>query len=84
MTCFIHDGNTNMMLLAAKYDKDILSHIEPFVYEWTAARKGSISAEHGLGQMKPECIGSAQTLVNTVLPHCYVVLPTCLPNHNCL
>ena len=31
--------------------------IEPFVYEWTAKRKGSISAEHGLGQMKAEYIG---------------------------
>jgi len=29
------------------------------VYEWTADKKGSISAEHGLGQMKPECIGWA-------------------------
>ena len=45
-----------LTLLTAKYDKEILSHIEPFVYEWTADKKGSISAEHGLGQMKPECI----------------------------
>lgn len=26
------------------------------MYEWTAAHKGSISAEHGLGQMKANCI----------------------------
>lgn len=51
------DSNLHLNISAAKYDKDILSHIEPFVYEWTAAKKGSISAEHGLGQMKPECIG---------------------------
>ena len=24
--------------------------IEPFVYDWTSAHKGSISAEHGLGK----------------------------------
>ena len=30
----------------------LLSHIEPHVYEWVAARGGSISAEHGLGLMK--------------------------------
>ena len=27
--------------------------IEPFVYEWIAARRGSISAEHGIGVVKP-------------------------------
>jgi D-2-hydroxyglutarate dehydrogenase len=26
--------------------------IEPFVYEWTALRRGSVSAEHGIGQFK--------------------------------
>lgn len=50
------DSNLHLNISAAKYDKEILSHIEPFVYEWTADKKGSISAEHGLGQMKPECI----------------------------
>jgi D-2-hydroxyglutarate dehydrogenase len=34
----------------------ILAQIEPFVYEWTAGHRGSISAEHGLGQMKAEKI----------------------------
>ncbi|KAG4386555.1 hypothetical protein AAZX31_11G071600 [Glycine max] len=33
------------------FDK-ILSQIEPYVYEWTSERRGSISAEHGLGLMK--------------------------------
>ncbi|KAL3143740.1 hypothetical protein ABBQ32_003572 [Trebouxia sp. C0010 RCD-2024] len=50
------DSNLHLNISAAKYDQEILSHIEPFVYEWTASKKGSISAEHGLGQMKPECI----------------------------
>lgn len=35
----------------------VLERIEPFVYEWTAGKGGSISAEHGLGLMKAECIG---------------------------
>jgi D-2-hydroxyglutarate dehydrogenase len=35
----------------------VLERIEPFVYEWTSARGGSVSAEHGLGLMKAECIG---------------------------
>ena len=32
----------------------MLGAIEPFVYEWVAARRGSISAEHGIGVMKPQ------------------------------
>ena len=54
--CYVMCTKYKSILHAAKYDKDILAHIEPFVYEWTASKKGSISAEHGLGQMKPECI----------------------------
>ena len=30
----------------------VLDAVEPFVYEWIAARRGSISAEHGVGQCK--------------------------------
>ncbi|EFJ37437.1 hypothetical protein SELMODRAFT_8986, partial [Selaginella moellendorffii] len=34
----------------------LLAKIEPFVYEWTAVHKGSVSAEHGLGFMKAHAI----------------------------
>jgi D-2-hydroxyglutarate dehydrogenase len=51
------DGNLHLNISTKHYDDNILKQIEPFVYEWTAARRGSISAEHGLGQMKAECIG---------------------------
>ena len=33
-----------------------MAQIEPFVYEWTASRKGSVSAEHGIGFMKENVI----------------------------
>ena len=51
------DGNLHLNVSCAQYEAAILDRIEPYVYEWTAARRGSISAEHGLGQMKAECIG---------------------------
>ena len=51
------DGNLHLNVSCARYEGAILDRIEPYVYEWTAARRGSISAEHGLGQMKAECIG---------------------------
>lgn len=34
----------------------MLGAIEPFVYEWIASRRGSISAEHGIGVMKPSVL----------------------------
>ena len=46
-----------LCLCAGTPNKEVQKLIEPFVYEWTAKRKGSISAEHGLGQMKAEYIG---------------------------
>lgn len=30
----------------------LLPLLEPFLFEWTAERNGSISAEHGVGQCK--------------------------------
>ncbi|KAL4854460.1 D-2-hydroxyglutarate dehydrogenase [Chlorella vulgaris] len=39
------------------YSKEICEQIEPYVYEWTAQHRGSVSAEHGLGLMKAGCIG---------------------------
>ncbi|KAL3618242.1 D-2-hydroxyglutarate dehydrogenase, mitochondrial [Castilleja foliolosa] len=46
------DGNLHLNISTPQYDDNILSKIEPFVYEWTSKQRGSISAEHGLGFMK--------------------------------
>ena len=35
--------------------------LEPFVYEWISERKGSISAEHGLGVAKKNYIGYSRS-----------------------
>mmetsp|Transcript_90242 Transcript_90242/g.145935 ORF Transcript_90242/g.145935 Transcript_90242/m.145935 type:complete len:541 (+) Transcript_90242:82-1704(+) len=50
------DGNLHLNVtcpvdLACKGD-GVLALIEPYVYEWTAQRRGSVSAEHGIGQFK--------------------------------
>ncbi|CAN6165383.1 unnamed protein product [Urochloa humidicola] len=50
------DGNLHLNIVSSKYDDNTLAQIEPFVYEWTSAQRGSISAEHGLGLMKAEKI----------------------------
>ncbi|KAL2649538.1 hypothetical protein R1flu_017666 [Riccia fluitans] len=50
------DGNLHLNVVAPSYDDKLVSQIEPYVYERTAAVKGSVSAEHGLGLMKPKAI----------------------------
>ncbi|GAA6032801.1 hypothetical protein JCM8097_000797 [Rhodosporidiobolus ruineniae] len=45
----IGDGNVHLNVIADKWDKDVEAALEPWVYEATAKRNGSISAEHGLG-----------------------------------
>lgn len=48
----VGDGNLHLNITTKGYEKDVLHLIEPFVYEWTAETRGSISAEHGLGFKK--------------------------------
>ncbi|XP_039136840.1 probable D-2-hydroxyglutarate dehydrogenase, mitochondrial [Dioscorea cayenensis subsp. rotundata] len=50
------DGNLHLNISTPNYDDNVFSQIEPFVYEWTAAHTGSISAEHGIGLMKADKI----------------------------
>jgi D-lactate dehydrogenase (cytochrome) len=57
----IGDGNLHLNISARHYAKEIEDVIEPFVYEWTKQHGGSISAEHGLGQMKAAYVGYSKS-----------------------
>eukprot|EP00667_Euglena_gracilis_P009990 EG_transcript_10161 len=47
------DGNIHMNIVSPTgQDPELGDLIEPFVYEWTRDQNGSVSAEHGIGQMK--------------------------------
>ncbi|KAJ1952429.1 D-lactate ferricytochrome c oxidoreductase, partial [Dipsacomyces acuminosporus] len=48
----IGDGNLHLNVVAEKFEDRITNVFEPFVYEWVASHRGSISAEHGVGLMK--------------------------------
>jgi FAD/FMN-containing dehydrogenase len=52
----IGDGNLHLNIVGETHSKEILQLLEPFIFEWTAKHKGSISAEHGLGFKKPNFI----------------------------
>jgi D-2-hydroxyglutarate dehydrogenase len=48
------DGNLHLNISSPDgYDARLERIIEPHVYEWTASVDGSVSAEHGVGAMKP-------------------------------
>lgn len=57
----IGDGNLHINIVAESYDPEVESVIEPYIYKWIAKVNGSISAEHGLGQMKGEKIGYSKS-----------------------
>eukprot|EP01137_Pigoraptor_chileana_P033148 Opistho-2@23625 len=48
------DGNLHVNAMSDEYDPEVTALLEPYVYKWTAGEKGSISAEHDLGFMKPQ------------------------------
>ncbi|PVU95991.1 hypothetical protein BB561_001456 [Smittium simulii] len=52
----IGDGNLHLNVVANKFDKSLSQHIEPYVFEWTSKVHGSVSAEHGIGIAKPNCL----------------------------
>ena len=47
------DGNVHLNVSApGGRTPELTAAVEPFVYDWTAGHRGSVSAEHGLGRMK--------------------------------
>lgn len=55
------DGNLHLNVIAEKSTADVVkSLMEPWVYEWTAAHCGSISAEHGIGYLKKQYLKLAK------------------------
>jgi len=48
------DANLHLNIQGAHFEHSLLNAIEPFVFEWTHKKGGSISAEHGIGFKKPK------------------------------
>ena len=78
------DANLHLNVAVRRYDKAIEKALEPFVYEWIQKRKGSISAEHGLGLAKKAFIGysKSETMIRLMKdikrlydPVCYLRIP---------
>ncbi|RKP02613.1 hypothetical protein CXG81DRAFT_10589 [Caulochytrium protostelioides] len=50
------DGNLHLNVVARDFTPEVTQAIEPWVYEWTQRHQGSVSAEHGVGFMKPKYV----------------------------
>lgn len=48
------DSNLHLNVLCREPDARVQEILEPFTYQWTRDQGGSISAEHGIGQMKSQ------------------------------
>lgn len=48
------DSNLHLHVICDEFSETIYKRIEPFIYEYTAKLRGSISAEHGIGFQKRE------------------------------
>ncbi|KAK6464647.1 hypothetical protein DFJ63DRAFT_317942 [Scheffersomyces coipomensis] len=57
----IGDGNLHLNVAVRQYSKAVEKVLEPFVYEWVSSKKGSISAEHGLGFQKKNYISYSKS-----------------------
>ena len=38
----------HLNITSKEYSQEVMDKIEPFLYEWTKEKRGSISAEHGM------------------------------------
>ncbi|GMS78574.1 hypothetical protein PENTCL1PPCAC_749 [Pristionchus entomophagus] len=52
--CYGHlgDGNSHLNVTTDGEDEELKKELSPFVYNWVVSHGGSISAEHGIGQLK--------------------------------
>lgn len=48
----IGDQNLHLNVSCTEFNEALYKRVEPFVYEYTAKLRGSISAEHGIGFLK--------------------------------
>lgn len=73
------DSNLHAHIICDEFSGEVYKRIEPFIYEYTAKLKGSISAEHGIGFQKreflkifkqPEALQLMKELKSVMDPNC--------------
>lgn len=54
-------ANLHLNIVSPKYSQEVKDIIEPWVYEYCRDNFGSVSAEHGLGQLKKDYVEFCKT-----------------------
>ncbi|KAJ1849346.1 D-lactate ferricytochrome c oxidoreductase [Coemansia sp. RSA 2611] len=57
----VGDGNLHLNVVAERFKDRVTRVFEPYVYEWVASHRGSISAEHGVGLMKRDYLAYSKS-----------------------
>lgn len=62
----IGDGNLHLNIAIDSFDdleraKKVKAQLEPFVFDYIKEKKGSISAEHGVGLLKANYLGHSKS-----------------------
>lgn len=86
------DGNIHLNITSEKFSESLHKKIEPFVYQWVKNKRGSVSAEHGVGFKKRDYLhyskpNEAITLMSEIkklldpkgILNPYKVLPDVIP-----
>ncbi len=55
------DANIHLNVPTRRFDKAVEENLEPWVYQWVKEKRGSISAEHGLGIAKRDFVGYSKS-----------------------
>lgn len=51
---YLGDSNLHVDVACREFSQELYKRVEPFIFEYTASLKGSISAEHGIGFLKSQ------------------------------
>lgn len=57
----IGDGNLHLNVSTPTKSQAVFDKLEPWIFEWTREKRGSVSAEHGVGTMKPQYVHMSKT-----------------------
>lgn len=63
------DGNIHVQVSTPEYCPDIAAQLEPFVFEYIAKLRGSVSAEHGIGFKKTKYLHMSRSNSEVQLMH---------------
>eukprot|EP00834_Sanchytrium_tribonematis_P003990 NODE_176_length_14102_cov_0.889595.p2 type:complete len:458 gc:universal NODE_176_length_14102_cov_0.889595:4608-3235(-) len=61
------DGNLHLNVCAESFNRENQNVLEPFIYEYVQKHSGSVSAEHGIGQMKRNALHYSKSIENVNL-----------------